>query len=85
MSSNLYLLFDSAEVLPPLLEGATVPAYSFTSHLTRAAINAPGEPSERMRCMFYAQNYFRIFVADRAIECSRVTAIPPELAAGELR
>jgi hypothetical protein len=49
----------------------------------RSTIDVPGGPTVPARCAFYAQNYFRIFVGDRAIQFYREGALPPELASGE--
>ena len=85
MSSNLYLFFDvssSNDVVHRALQEFVVPGYSFW----RAAgwtLDAPGEPSVPVRSFFYAQSYFRIFLADQAILFYRESALPPELATGE--
>jgi hypothetical protein len=86
MSSNLYLFFDASnsnDVLPPALQGLAVPGYSFWSDPMRKTVDAPGEPGLPVHCTFYAQNDFRIFIADRAIHFRRGAALPPELARGE--
>ena len=86
MSSNLYLFFDASnsnDVLPRMLQELTVPGFSFSRDPIRTTLDAPGEPCELVRCAFYARNYFRIFVADRAVQFCRDAALPPELARGE--
>jgi hypothetical protein len=87
MSTSLYVFLDAPEseevTLPQLLQDLSIPGYSFSTHPLRSAIDAPGEPSVPTRGAFYAQNYFRIFLADRAVQFYRDAALPPELAAGE--
>jgi len=46
-------------------------------------IKAPGEPDVPVRCLFYAQNYFRIYISDLAIQFYRESTLPPEIAVGE--
>ncbi len=90
MSSNLYLLFQTAEAgaevsLPQFLEGMDIPGYSFWDNRLKHRIKVPGEPDVPERCLFYAQNYFRIFISDLVIQfCREIeSTLPPEIAAAE--
>jgi hypothetical protein len=89
MSSSLYLLFEPAAglevTLPPLVQDLAVPGYSFSSHRLKPVMQVPGEPDVPTRCQFYAQNDFRIFIADPAIQFHRESALPSELANGGQR
>ncbi len=71
------------DALPQALRDLAVPGYSFWPDPMRRILDAPGEPSLPVRCTFYANNYFRIFLADRAIHFYREAPLPPELAKGE--
>ena len=88
--STLYLFFEvsnSNDVLPQVLQGLVVPGYSFWPHPLRATIAAPGEPRLPVRCTYYAQSWYRIFLADRAIQFCRDDPFrdgqPAELVRGE--
>lgn len=88
--STLYLFFDvsnSNDVLPRALQGLVVPGYSFWPSPLRATFDAPGEPRLPVRCTYYAQNWYKIFLADRAIRFDRDDpfrdAQPVELVRGE--
>jgi hypothetical protein len=88
--STLYLFFevtDSNDVLPRALQGLVVPGYSFWPSPLRATFDAPGEPRLPVRCTYYAQSVYRIFLADRAIQFDRddsfLDAQPAELVRGE--
>jgi hypothetical protein len=61
----------------------TVSGYSFSAKPLKDFIEAPGEPQAQVRCGFYAQNYFRVFISDSAVQFYREAALPPDLADGE--
>jgi len=46
-------------------------------------IKAPDEQPLPVRCFLYAQDYFRIYIADMAVQFHREAALPPDLAVGE--
>lgn len=72
MSSSLYVLFDvgadSPTPLSQTLCDVAAPGYSVYEMPLKKDVCPPGEPSAPVRCTLYAGNYFRVFVADRAIE-----------------
>lgn len=83
MSTNLYLLFEPAQpdgaYLPQLLQGMAIPGYSFWDNPLKNVINVPGEPDVPARCLFYADNYFRIHISDLVIQFCRESMLPSEL------
>src|SRR5436190_22358975 len=87
MSSVLYLLFENpagaGESLARQVEVLEIPGYSFSRRPLKDVIRAPGEPEMPVRCLFYAQNYFRVFVSDLAVEFHREATPPPEVVAAE--
>ena len=86
MSSNLYLVFDSTNggaSLPQLVQGLAISGYSFSAEPLKSFIEPPGEPQAAVRCGFYAQNYFRVFISDSAVQFCREVALPSDLADGE--
>jgi hypothetical protein len=86
MSSNLYLVFDRTNggaSLPQFVQGLAVSGYSFSAEPLKSFIEPPGEPQAPVRCGFYAQNYFRVFISDSAVQLYREAALPSDLAVGE--
>jgi hypothetical protein len=86
MSSNLYLVFDSSNgeaSLSRFVQGLAISGYSSSARPLKSFITAPGEPQTPVRCGFYAQNYFRIFISDSAVQFYREAALPFDLAKGE--
>ena len=87
MSSVLYLLFEKSAAgggsLAREVKGTEVAGYSFSEEPLKKMIRAPGEPDMPVRCLFYAQNYFRVFVSDLAVEFHRDSTPPPELVTAE--
>src|SRR6266566_7243321 len=87
MSSVLYLFFENTGAgggsVAHHVQGLQVPGYSFSEEPLKEVISAPNEPDVPVRCLFYAQNYFRVFVSDLAVEFYRETVPSPEIAAGE--
>src|SRR5262245_58193288 len=87
MSSNLYLLFETQEganvALPEFLQEVTIPGYTFWRGPLKHTIKVPGESAVPTRCLFYAQNYFRISISDLVMQFYREITLPAELAAGE--
>jgi hypothetical protein len=88
MSTSLYVFFATEfqeAALPAVLRDLHVPGYSFSSHPIKHTIDAPNEPSVPTRCTFFAQDYFRIFLADQAIQFYREAPLPRDLATGAVR
>jgi hypothetical protein len=86
MSSNLYLVFDNTNggtTLPQFAQGLAVSGYSFSVEPLKNFIELPGEPQAKARCGFYAQNYFRVFISDSAVQFYREATLPSNLAEGE--
>ena len=46
-------------------------------------IEAPDEGRLSVRCLLYARNYFRIYVADMAVQFRREAPLPSDLAVGD--
>lgn len=61
----------------------SIPGFSFYNLPSKPSIKAPGERNLVVRYNFYAQNYFRIYISDLAVEFSRETPAPPHIAEGE--
>ena len=87
MSSVLYLLVEGPGrgegSLARHVKGIMIPGYSFSEEPPKKVIRAPGEPDMPVRCLFYAQNYFRVFFSDLAVEFHREYTPPPELVTAE--
>jgi hypothetical protein len=91
MSSSLYLLFknEAAPIvrwqvsLPRAVQGLSIVGYSFFDAPLKRFIEAPDERRSPVRCSFYAQNYFRIFISNLAVEFYRETDLPSDLISGE--
>src|ERR1051325_2316348 len=86
MSSNLYLVFDSTNggtSLPQFVQGLAVSGYSFSAKPLKIFIEPPGEPQAPVRCVLYAQNYFRVFISDSVVQFYREVALPSDLADGD--
>jgi hypothetical protein len=86
MSSSLYVLFDRAQpgaTIVSFVSGMPVSGFALFDKPLKASFKAPGEEDAVVRLTFYAQNYFRIFISDLAIEFYRETQAPPEVIAGE--
>lgn len=86
MSANLYLVFDRVNEeasLCKLASTLTIPGFSFTDVCFKDSIEVPGGQSFRVRCSFYAQNYFRIFISDLAVQFYRETTLPTNLVDAE--
>ena len=86
MITNLYVMFESVSPSADLVLLAghiSVPGYSFSTKPEKQTIRVPGSSDFPVACFFYAQNYFRIFISQMAVEFCRGAAIPSELAAGE--
>jgi hypothetical protein len=87
MSSTLYLFLENAgtdvDSVARHVQGLQVPGYMFSEKPLKRVISAPGEPDVQVRCQFYAQNYFRVFVSDLAVEFYREATPPPDIANAE--
>jgi hypothetical protein len=87
MSSVLYLLFENVSgrggSIARQVEALKVPIYSFSQKPLKDLIRPPGEREMPVRCQFYAQNYFRVYVSDFAVEFHRDATALPELRAAE--
>jgi hypothetical protein len=81
--TNLFILFDAAESVASYAMDIEVPGYSFSKEQLKSHIHMPGVSPAPVRCLFYAQNYFRIFVSDQVVEFVREAELPSELAFGE--
>jgi hypothetical protein len=86
MGTNLYLLFEASEpgaTLPACIRDLSVPGFTRFEQPLKPSIEVAGETPAPVRLVFFTQNYFRIFVADRVVQFSREAPPPPEVAAGE--
>jgi len=81
--TNLFILFDAAESVASYAMDIEVPGYSFSKEQLKSHIHMPGVSPAPVRGVFYAQNYFRIFVSDQVVEFVREAELPSELALGE--
>jgi hypothetical protein len=84
MSFSLYVLFDPtgegrASVIE-VLRNADVTGYTFFDAPLKAAINPPDEPNSTVRCTYYAENYFRLFISDLAVQFYREASLPDWIA-----
>ena len=88
MSSHLYLFFTSTGAASGCfpadwVQGLKIPGYSFSDAPPMGNIEAPDEPRLPVRCLLYSGNYFRIYVADRAVLFRSEAPLPSDLAMGE--
>ena len=87
MSDNLYLLFDVSgqeqASLPACLKDTYIPGYSFWNSPLKNFIQVPGECSLPVKCLYYTENDFRIYLCDLAVQFSRDRLAPPHIATGE--
>jgi hypothetical protein len=81
--TNLFILLDASESVASYAVDIEVPGYSFWKDQLKSHIHMPGVSPARVRCLFYAQNYFRILVSDQVVEFVREAELPSELALGE--
>jgi hypothetical protein len=86
MSTNLYLFFAATEpgaTLPARVRDLSVPAFSRFDQPLDDLIEVTGEEPSPVRLTFYTENYFRVYVAELAIQFHRGIPPPREVAAGE--
>jgi hypothetical protein len=83
MSEHLYVLF--ARQLSGALDAIQHTDYLVWPASEGQVIRVPGELEVPVARYFYAQNYYRVFIAEKAIEFAREAHMPKDFLADEKR
>jgi hypothetical protein len=82
VSDHLYIIAASANSIVDVLAGTSVDGYDVW-HSGGWVIRQPGAQEVPAVKLFYARNYYRVLVAESAVEFRRESNIPPELLVAE--